>query len=345
MIFWSLLLFAASGLAEIVFPAYNGPPRLKYSVVPGYFKQSSLATDDRTYDALRDSFGLTDPSPHRWYRFRQSIHTLNMNAPEGVKYVVLYLARHGQGHHNVAEKFFGWEGWDCYWAMQGTNGTYTWGPDAKLSPRGHSEVARTSKAWKHQVPYGVPLPESHHVSPLSRSLSTLVETWKPVALNPPRPICHELLRETLSLHYSDKRSKASYLRETYPEVEFPIEEEDPLWNFLRESEIGRNMRIKHVLDEILNNDPNTYIGMTSHLGVINSTLVALGHRPYALQTAGVLPVVVKVERDPEWMGEAAWRKKESWEIPKPEMRSVCPGYESVLVSGQYADGMGVWPYS
>jgi len=30
----------------------NGPPRLKYSVVHGYFKQSDLATDDRKYDAV-----------------------------------------------------------------------------------------------------------------------------------------------------------------------------------------------------------------------------------------------------------------------------------------------------
>jgi len=229
--------------------------------------------------------------------------------------------------------------------MQGTNGTSTWGPDAKLSPQGHWEVARTSKAWKSEVPYGVPLPESHHVSPLSRSLSTLVETWTPVALNPPRPVCHELLRETLSLHYGDKRSKASYLREAYPQVEFPIEEEDPLWNFHRESETGRNNRIKYVLDEILNNDLNTYIAMTSHSGVINSTLVALGHRPYAVQTAGVLPVVVKVEKDPEWRGEVVWRKEEPWEVPRAERRSVCPGYEPVEVSGQYVNGMGVWPSS
>ncbi|PWW77878.1 phosphoglycerate mutase-like protein, partial [Tuber magnatum] len=345
MILWSFLLFATSGLASVTLTAYNGPPRLKYSVVPGYFRQSDFATDDRRYDALHDSFGLTDRSPHRWYRFRQSIYALNANAPHGVRYVVLYLARHGQGQHNVAEKFFGQEAWECYWAMQGTNGTYTWGPDARLTPQGHAEVARTSRAWKREIPYGVPLPESHHVSPLSRSLSTLAETWKSIALNPPDPVCNELLRETLSLHYGDKRSKASYLRETYPEVEFPIEEEDPLWNFLRESEIGRNTRIKHVLDEILNSDPNTYIGMTSHSGVINSTLVALGHRPYALQTAGVLPVVVKVERNPEWRGEVFWRKKEHREVPRIKMRSVCPGYKPVLVSGQYVNGMGVWPYS
>lgn len=52
MIIWSLLLFAASGLANVVFLGQNGPPRLKYTVVQGYFKQSNLGTDDRKYDAV-----------------------------------------------------------------------------------------------------------------------------------------------------------------------------------------------------------------------------------------------------------------------------------------------------
>ena len=247
-----------------------------------------------------------------------------------------------RGRGGGLEKFFGPEAWECYWAMQGTNGSYTWGPDAKLSPLGHAEVARTATAWSLQIEDGIPLPTSHHVSPLSRSLSTLVETWSSIELDPPRPVCNELLRETLNLHYGDKRSPASYLREMYPQVDFPIEEEDPLWNYHRESEAGRNLRIEQVLNEILGRDMETYIAMTSHSGVINSTLVALGHRPYALQTAGVLPVVVKVEKDLTWNGEPVWRREEEWEVPEVEFRSVCPGYSPVLISGRYENGMGVW---
>jgi len=53
MIFWSLLLFVTSGLANsFILLGQSGPPRLKYSVVQGYFKQSNLATDDRKYDAV-----------------------------------------------------------------------------------------------------------------------------------------------------------------------------------------------------------------------------------------------------------------------------------------------------
>lgn len=239
--------------------------------------------------------------------------------------------------------------------MQGHNETYRWGPDAQLTPLGISEVHRTRDAWRREIAAGIPVPESHHVSPLSRSLSTLVETWELIRLNPPRPLVNELLRETLSLHYGDHRSRASDLRNKYPAVDFPYHtfpEEDPLWNYHRESLEGRNARIKHVMDQIMLNDRNTYISMTSHSGVINSTLVALGHRPYQLQTAGMIPVVVKIERDVErekkgriwWQPNTPWQENRDEVLPVEE-RSVCSGYPPVKVSGRYEDGMGVWPYS
>lgn len=147
----------------------------------------------------------------------------------------------------------------------------------------------------------------------------------------------------------------SELRKVYPEVDFPghvMADEDPLWTPLRESLQGRNARVKHALDQIMLNDRNTYISMTSHSGVINSTLVALGHRPYNLQTAGMIPVVVKVERDVEResAGRIWWQPLTPWKLnsgPGPETveRSVCEGYPPVRVSGRYENGMGVWPFS
>lgn len=98
-------------------------------------------------------------------------------------------------------------------------------------------------------------------------------------------------------------------------------------------------------------DNNTYISMTSHSGVINSTLVALGHRPYNLQTAGMIPIIVKVERDLEsaqgrtwWQPNTPWKHNEE-ESPEVVEKSVCPGYPPVKVSGLYENGMGVWPWS
>lgn len=51
---------------------------------------------------LADSFGLLLSGDDRWARFKQRLELLNQHAPRDVAYKVLYLARHGQGQHNVA---------------------------------------------------------------------------------------------------------------------------------------------------------------------------------------------------------------------------------------------------
>lgn len=52
----------------------------------------------------------------QWQRFGQFIKHLNrqaaQEAPEGSRYVVLYMGRHGEGCHNVAERLYGTEEWD-----------------------------------------------------------------------------------------------------------------------------------------------------------------------------------------------------------------------------------------
>jgi hypothetical protein len=126
-------------------------------------------------------------------------------------------------------------------------------------------------------------------------------------------------------------------------------EEDPLWNYHRESLQGRNARIKYAMDNMIAASNETYISMTSHSGVINSTLVALGHRPYNLQTAGMIPVVVKVERDrgglQKWFQPNNPSFKNVDGSPRVEERVICDNYPPVNVSGLYESGMGVWPWS
>lgn len=42
-------------------------------------------------------FGLIDDSPLRWVKFEAEILKLQVEAPKGTKYKVLYVGRHGQG--------------------------------------------------------------------------------------------------------------------------------------------------------------------------------------------------------------------------------------------------------
>lgn len=48
----------------------------------------------------------------QWQRFEREVKRLNDTAGEGVVFKVLYLGRHGQGVHNVAEQRYGREAWD-----------------------------------------------------------------------------------------------------------------------------------------------------------------------------------------------------------------------------------------
>ena len=47
-----------------------------------------------------------------WERFHLHIKHLNRNAEQGSLYKVLYLGRHGEGYHNVAERFYGTDEWN-----------------------------------------------------------------------------------------------------------------------------------------------------------------------------------------------------------------------------------------
>ena len=87
-----------------------------------HYMSFSAATDGRLqtttnfgliagpYDSdssIPDSQALT-----QWQRFEHEIQTLNDDAPAGTSYKLLFLGRHGEGYHNVAERFYGTEAWN-----------------------------------------------------------------------------------------------------------------------------------------------------------------------------------------------------------------------------------------
>ena len=55
-------------------------------------------------------------SSTQWQRFGRFVEYLNdraaTNEPDRPRYVVLYMGRHGEGYHNVAERMYGTEEWD-----------------------------------------------------------------------------------------------------------------------------------------------------------------------------------------------------------------------------------------
>lgn len=176
------------------------------------------------------------------------VDKLNSEADQNTSYKVLYLARHGQGDHNVAESHYGTALWDSHYSKLTTDGTSRssppppfplsestdvraapWGPDAKLTPLGISQAQSVNLAWKEQIVSSIPLPQVLYVSPFSRSASTLRLTWHDILIDPHgmKPIFKEMWRETIGLHTCDQRDMATYLKGAYPGFVFeePFAEE------------------------------------------------------------------------------------------------------------------------
>ncbi|KAM5463461.1 putative phosphoglycerate mutase pmu1 [Microsporum audouinii] len=285
---------------------------IEYSTVPGYFMQDDPATDPSTFDYAKSGFGLIDQvydtdeafdpdqkvSP--WARFEHKVRSLNHHAPSNTRFAVLFLGRHGQGFHNVAEAFYGTAAWDSYWSKLDGNGTITWS-DAHLTEEGVNQAKVARDTWATQMKKSVPLPEAYYTSPLDRCLATAKITFSELQLpatKPFVPTVKELLRETLGVHTCDRRSSKQYIESTYPtyKIEPGFSPTDILWDpEVREPDAARDVRLKKLLDDIFVHDRSTIMSLTAHGGAIRSILNVIGHRDFALQTGSVLPVLIRAE--------------------------------------------------
>ncbi|KAI8930910.1 hypothetical protein NX059_011925 [Plenodomus lindquistii] len=282
----------------------------EYTVLKGLFLQSEEDTDDSKFDFRKENFGLInrsypDTSGHeeeeQWRRFERYIQHLNATQKEGESIKVLFLGRHGQGWHNVAETKYGTKEWDCHYAaLDGADGLI-WS-DAHLTPTGSQQALDVHDLWTQQLPRGLPAPETFYVSPLTRTIQTADLTFSNLSLphsRPYTPLIKELLREALGIHTCDRRSPLSVLQAAYPHLTFEpgFSEQDLLWQpDYREPRSARRYRLAMFLDDVWEHDGGIWISMTAHSGAIASVLEVLGHREFRLETGGVIPVVVRGRR-------------------------------------------------
>ncbi|GAA6061935.1 hypothetical protein JCM10212_001503 [Sporobolomyces blumeae] len=284
---------SASGPSTRVFTPTN------YTVVDGLFVQSSPSFNTSApYDLLKHSFGLVDQSKYRWSRFQVEIDRLNAEADRHTAYKVFYVARHGQGWHNVAESKYGTDAWNNRWSMEYGDANMTWGPDPSLTPLGESQARAVNRAWKRELQAGVPLPQKLYSSPLSRSAKTLELTWGDVLIEngDVTPLIVEHLREVIGVHTCDQRSRKSQLAKRFPSFEFeaPFSEHDQLWSpDFQESSQQQALRIQQLLNRIFAVDSSQYVSITAHGGVIQAFLRVVGHQKVSIPPGGFIPVVVK----------------------------------------------------
>ncbi|RCK64516.1 hypothetical protein Cantr_00376 [Candida viswanathii] len=277
---------------------YNAqrPSHWVFSVVPGIFQQSLEETDETKFDTIKEHFGII----HSWDEIINQLHTLNDTSDEGVQYKLLFLARHGQGFHNVKHTENP-ELWDAYWSHLATDGKIVWGPDPELTELGIQQAKDNNAAWKREITNNsegnekLIVPTKFFLSPFRRSVDTMIYTWEGVTkLN---AVILDSLRETCGVHVCDQRSPRRVIAEKYEllgiKIEPGFEEEDVYWKpDYRESVAEVAIRNNAALQEIFDG-PDEIVSITSHSGSIRSQLMVLGHRPFAIGTGGFIPVFVK----------------------------------------------------
>jgi len=331
-----------------------------FTTPPLYFLPSLATTNPVTFDPTTTNFGLisqpydSDPSlarrhgkdqpPTDWQRFTHHLSNLNSNAPANTSYHVLYLARHGQGYHNLAQSYYGTQAWDCYWAqLEGDpDSSITWA-DAHLSKLGEQQAREQNRFWTSQLATEkMPSPGAWFVSPMERACKTAEITFEPLARSGRlrgtwRPVVKELLRETNGIHTCDRRSRKSSIAERYPEYEIEegFTEEDELWDpVYRETQAAHIYRASLLLDDVLRQtkrkEDDSYVSLTAHGGMINAILAAVGHRRFAVKVGSAIAVIVKAE------ARQGKRRHEDFETGKTKpdcvddpLKAGLPGYKNL----------------
>ncbi|CAD0027560.1 unnamed protein product [Aureobasidium pullulans] len=299
-------------MTTITLPPPNA--RYRFSILPESFKQGLPDTDADTFDYAEENFGLIPrayPSDETledvesktpWQRFEHYVKTLNGSAEEGTGYKVLYLGRHGQGYHNVAESRYGTKLWDDYWARQEGDEHANWS-DAHLTEIGEQQALDVAAFWRTALADAkVPAPETYYTSPFYRCLQTASLSFSSLDLPADRPfvpVVKELLRETNGVHTCDRRGPSSIIRKDFPTyiLEPGLPETDVSWTpDRRETPVEHILREHVLLEQVFAEDEHEFVSFTAHSGTIAAVLGAVGHRRFALPTGGVIPIVVKGEK-------------------------------------------------
>lgn len=285
----------------------------QYTNIPGFFLQDESTIEASVFDYAALNFGLinqaydtdgkydSDHAKSQWQKFEAKVISLNCESAANVQYKVLFLGRHGQGVHNVAEKMYGTPIWDSHWSKLDGNGTLYW-VDAHLTELGKSQALAASEAWAQAIRLQkITLPQTHYTSPLHRCITTANLTFDGLPFpsqQPFSPQVKELLREVIGIHTCDRRSSKTIIQKSFRNVTFEdgFAEEDKRWRpDVRETESEQNARLKSLLDDVFTHDQSSYISFTSHSGTIAAILRIINHRPFRLAVGSVIPVLVKAE--------------------------------------------------
>ena len=174
----------------------------------------------------------------RWADACSELQRLTQSAAG--EYKLVYVARHAQGYHNVAEQKYGTPAWNARWAREYGDGVMTWGPDPELTDEGVEQAEQARAMWRATLQEGAPLPERLFCSPLRRALDTQIRTWRGLlSSDGSMPAVHvsDGLREVCGVHTCDQRSSRADIERRFPETALIFDadfvERDEMWKVRR----------------------------------------------------------------------------------------------------------------
>lgn len=136
---------AVAAPAPTLASRYHGQTYINYTTITGFFAQDDPETNVSTFDYVSLLFlilknpntdilesatnlgllNVTYPTDSeasasltQWQNFDQYVFRLNRESGRFVQYKVLYMGRHGEGYHNVAEAYYGTPAWNVRFLLQ-----------------------------------------------------------------------------------------------------------------------------------------------------------------------------------------------------------------------------------
>jgi broad specificity phosphatase PhoE len=302
---------------------------MKFTAVPNVFIDlSAHAVADASFKAttlpllglLDREYGdasIDNETLKPWVRLAQYLSNLNLNASEGTAYKVIFLTRHGFGYHNACMSRVGEEAWNVsvrccsdghwlmydqrHWSHLDDDGEHSL-RDAHLHPEGIKQAEELGRVWAAAVADDlVPCPATVYTSPLARALETTRLVFAPtfkLQERELRPVVKEALRERLTDHTCDQRSRRKWIVETYPNyvIEQGFSEEDELWAADKyETDAEHVSRKQAALEDIFEGDKHLFIAITCHDMAIGAILAVLGLARFKVREGSTIAMLVKAE--------------------------------------------------
>lgn len=187
-----------------------------------------------------------------------------------------------------------------HWSRLEGDGTTTWA-DAHLTPEGESQAATLSSFWTDLISTGAPVP-SLYTSPLTRCLQTTQLIWEPTLNSlslPFSPLIKEDLREQMTDHTCDRRSSLTHIKSLFPNfrVEEGFTENDEQWKADRWEALSDHCtRKQRVLEEIFDNDDDSFLSLSVHSYAIAVILKVCGAEVYRVREGTSIGVLVRAEK-------------------------------------------------